>query len=226
MRLFPSRLLRRPAHRSGLRPAARVDAGGQARLPARRPRFPADQLDRALRQRRLAVRYPDRLPHVGLASRTGRQGGVEGRLPRRPARRSVARRSGSSMAGRSITSSAPIATASAKAPGYYKWNDTVSFEGSYANDVPQGRGTLRIDDVVLSGEVEQGLSRHGRQGRGDRRAAPIVRAGRQAHTEGGRPLVSIHSLMSGPGGPLSGKKPRASAPESRPGPRPRSGRRG
>ena len=74
--------------------------------------------------------------------------------------------------------------------GYYKWNDTVSFEGSYANDVPQGRGTLRIDDVVLTRRMEQGLSGDGRQGRGDRCAAPVVRAGRQAHTESGRPLVS------------------------------------
>ena len=41
-------------------------------------------------------------------------------------------------------------------PGHYKWNDTVSFKGSYANDVPQGRGTLRIDDVVLSGEWNKG----------------------------------------------------------------------
>ena len=48
----------------------------------------------------------------------------------------------------------------------------MSFEGSYANDVPQGRGTLRIDDVVLTRRVEQGLSGDGRQGRGDRRAAP------------------------------------------------------
>ena len=43
--------------------------------------------------------------------------------------------------------------------GYYKWNDTVSFEGSYANDVPQGRGTLRIDDVVLTGEWSKGCLR-------------------------------------------------------------------
>jgi hypothetical protein len=41
-------------------------------------------------------------------------------------------------------------------PGHYRWNDTVSFEGSYANDVPQGRGTVRIDDVVLSGEWNKG----------------------------------------------------------------------
>lgn len=40
--------------------------------------------------------------------------------------------------------------------GHYKWNDSVSFEGSYANDVPQGRGTLRIDDVVLTGEWTKG----------------------------------------------------------------------
>jgi hypothetical protein len=41
-------------------------------------------------------------------------------------------------------------------PGYYRWNDTVSFEGTYANDVPQGRGTLRIGDVVLSGDWNRG----------------------------------------------------------------------
>ena len=40
--------------------------------------------------------------------------------------------------------------------GQYKWNDTVSFEGSYANDVPQGPGTVRIDDIVLSGEWNKG----------------------------------------------------------------------
>ena len=41
-------------------------------------------------------------------------------------------------------------------PGHYTWNDSVSFKGSYANDVPQGRGTLRIDDTVLSGEWNKG----------------------------------------------------------------------
>src|SRR5215216_5235688 len=41
-------------------------------------------------------------------------------------------------------------------PGHYRWNDSVSFEGSYANDVPQGQGTLRLDDVVLSGEWNKG----------------------------------------------------------------------
>lgn len=40
--------------------------------------------------------------------------------------------------------------------GEYRWNDTVSFTGSYANDVPQGRGTVRIGDVVLTGEWANG----------------------------------------------------------------------
>jgi hypothetical protein len=32
----------------------------------------------------------------------------------------------------------------------------VSFEGSYGNDVPQGRGTVRIGDVALTGEWSKG----------------------------------------------------------------------
>jgi hypothetical protein len=32
----------------------------------------------------------------------------------------------------------------------------VSFEGSYANDVPHGPGTVRIGAVVLSGEWNNG----------------------------------------------------------------------
>jgi len=40
--------------------------------------------------------------------------------------------------------------------GQYSWNETVRFEGSYADDVPQGQGVLRIDDVVMSGEWDKG----------------------------------------------------------------------
>ena len=40
--------------------------------------------------------------------------------------------------------------------GEYSWNETVRFEGSYANDVPQGQGVIRIEDVVLSGEWNKG----------------------------------------------------------------------
>lgn len=40
--------------------------------------------------------------------------------------------------------------------GEYSWNDTVRFEGSYANDLPQGPGVIRIDGVVLSGEWNKG----------------------------------------------------------------------
>ncbi len=48
-------------------------------------------------------------------------------------------------------------------PGEYRWNDTVSFSGSYANDVPQGHGTVRIGDVKLSGEWTNGcLSQDGK----------------------------------------------------------------
>ena len=50
-----SLLLLRPARRPGLRPAARAHSGSQARVPADRARLPADQLDCAMRQRRLAV---------------------------------------------------------------------------------------------------------------------------------------------------------------------------
>ena len=64
--------------------------------------------------------------------------------------------SGSSTACRSTASRAPIEPASAR--GWAATSGTIrdSFEGSYANDVPQGRGTLRIDDVVLSGEWSKG----------------------------------------------------------------------
>jgi hypothetical protein len=41
-------------------------------------------------------------------------------------------------------------------PGDYVWNESVRFQGSYANDVPQGQGVIRIDDVVLSGEWKKG----------------------------------------------------------------------
>lgn len=40
--------------------------------------------------------------------------------------------------------------------GRYDWNATVSFEGNYANDLPQGTGTVRIGDVVMSGEWNKG----------------------------------------------------------------------
>ena len=74
--------------------------------------------------------------------------------------------------------------------GYYKWNDSVSFEGSYANDVPQGRGTLRIDDVVLTGEWSKGCLATAGKVVAIGCSAPVVRAGRQAQTESGRPLIS------------------------------------
>ncbi len=40
--------------------------------------------------------------------------------------------------------------------GQYRWNETVRFEGSYAGGVPQGQGVLRIDDLVLSGDWNEG----------------------------------------------------------------------
>lgn len=40
--------------------------------------------------------------------------------------------------------------------GRYDWNQTVRFEGSYADDVPQGQGVVHIDGVVLSGEWNKG----------------------------------------------------------------------
>ena len=45
--------------------------------------------------------------------------------------------------------------------GEYSWNDGVRFEGSYANDLPQGQGVIRIDDVVLSGEWNKGCLARG-----------------------------------------------------------------
>ena len=41
-------------------------------------------------------------------------------------------------------------------PGRYQWTETVGFEGSYANDLPQGTGTVYIDDVVLRGQWNRG----------------------------------------------------------------------
>ncbi len=40
--------------------------------------------------------------------------------------------------------------------GEYTWNDSVRFEGSYSNDLPQGQGVVRIGDVVMSGEWSKG----------------------------------------------------------------------
>src|SRR5205807_7041153 len=65
--------------------ATRAGAGG---LSVGRTRLHSDQLDRALRERQLAVRYRTRLPHVGLASRYTRHGVVERRLPEGPEGRS------------------------------------------------------------------------------------------------------------------------------------------
>ena len=47
--------------------------------------------------------------------------------------------------------------------GKYAWNETVSFEGHYVDDVPQGQGELRIDGVMLSGDWNKGcLARSGK----------------------------------------------------------------
>jgi hypothetical protein len=47
--------------------------------------------------------------------------------------------------------------------GHYAWNDTVRFDGTYADDVPQGYGVVEIDDVTLAGDWNKGcLSADGR----------------------------------------------------------------
>jgi hypothetical protein len=40
--------------------------------------------------------------------------------------------------------------------GSYRWNDVVSFEGNYADDVPHGSGTVRIAGTVLTGQWRRG----------------------------------------------------------------------
>ena len=40
--------------------------------------------------------------------------------------------------------------------GRYEWNDKDSFQGSYANDVPHGFGTIQLAGETLSGDWRQG----------------------------------------------------------------------
>ena len=40
--------------------------------------------------------------------------------------------------------------------GHYIWNGNVRFDGSYANDVPQGHGVVQIDGETLAGEWDKG----------------------------------------------------------------------
>lgn len=40
--------------------------------------------------------------------------------------------------------------------GRYDWNDTVSYEGGYAGDVPEGYGVVRIGALVLRGNWHKG----------------------------------------------------------------------
>jgi hypothetical protein len=40
--------------------------------------------------------------------------------------------------------------------GRYSWKQDVSYEGGYADDVPQGHGTVKIEGVVLTGEWHKG----------------------------------------------------------------------
>ena len=88
-----------------------------------------------------------------------------------------ARRSGSSMAGRSTASSATYRDGKREGAGHYVWNENVRFEGLYANDVPQGYGVAQIEGDVVGRRVEQGLPQRGWEGRGDRRAARVLRPG-------------------------------------------------
>jgi hypothetical protein len=41
-------------------------------------------------------------------------------------------------------------------PGHYVWNDSVRFDGTYANDVPQGYGVAEIEGERLAGEWNKG----------------------------------------------------------------------
>ena len=186
--IVSSLLLRRSARRPGLRPAACLDAGPSP-IARRASPIPCRSAGPRPATGRLAVRHPDRLPHVGLASRAGRQGALEWRLPRRPARRSgrgaVVRAWPADRSLRRHLSRRQARGRRATTSG----TTTVSFEGSYANDVPQGRGTLRIDDVVLSGEWSKGCL--ATAGKVVAIGVPrVVRSGRQADTEDCRPLVS------------------------------------
>ena len=40
--------------------------------------------------------------------------------------------------------------------GHYVWNETVRFDGIYANDVPQGYGVAQIEGETLAGEWNNG----------------------------------------------------------------------
>jgi len=40
--------------------------------------------------------------------------------------------------------------------GHYIWNGNVRFDGSYANDVPQGYGVVQIEGETLAGEWNKG----------------------------------------------------------------------
>ena len=40
--------------------------------------------------------------------------------------------------------------------GHYVWNETVRFDGNYADDVPQGPGVLKIDGDTFAGHWQAG----------------------------------------------------------------------
>jgi hypothetical protein len=40
--------------------------------------------------------------------------------------------------------------------GHYQWNDTVRFNGLYANDLPQGYGVVEIEGETVAGDWNKG----------------------------------------------------------------------
>ena len=203
-------LLRPRSHQSGLQPTPCPDAG-QARLPAERARFAADQLDPALRYRQLAVRHRGGLPHVGLASGARRHGRLERRLPCRPAQRP-----GRGAVVRARPPHRPLHRDLPRRQARGRRPLRVERERPLRRHLCQRRAARlrrRPDRGRDPGRrVEQGLPQRGREGRGDRRAAHVLRPGRRRATRQARWRARSACI-------------RASAPAARPGPMPRSGRR-
>lgn len=157
-----------------LRAADGVDAG-QAGLPAERTRFDRDQLERPVRQRRLAVRHREGLPHVGLASRTGRHGGVEGRLPGRTAGRS--RRGtvdGARPADRPLRRN--LSQWQARRARLLQVERHGELRGQLRQRRAAGPRHPAHRRHCAERRVEQGLPGHGREDGRDRRVARVVRS--------------------------------------------------
>jgi hypothetical protein len=95
--------------------------------------------------------------------------------------------------------------------GHYQWNDTVRFDGFYANDLPQGYGVVEIEGETVAATGTRAASRR-RQGRGDRRAARLMRPG-QRQARRGRETLAGRGVLKPVPKARSGPTPRSDRPD-------------